>query len=249
MNEAKQAKIIAKVRAASKIVAEINEILKAAIKPGISLLELDSIANKALTAYPGATAAFKNYEGFPNSICASVNDVLVHGVPTNYCLKTGDVISIDFGVKLEGYYGDGAFTIGVGIIDKEKQHLITTTREALAAGIKAAKTGNTTGDIGYAVEQVIKKNHLNLTYEYIGHGIGNKLHLKPAVPNYGQPGKGIKLTEGMTICIEPMVIVGDNKLIVDKTDNWTVRTKDGSLTAHEEHTIVVRSTGGEILTI
>jgi len=206
------------VRKAAGIVAEVHRELKAMIKPGVTTKELDQRANEIIVN-AGAVPTFLGYHGFPATICASVNEVMVHGIPNDTPLQEGDVISVDVGAKIEGYCGDAAFTMGVGSVSERHELLLKASKEALEAGIKAAKAGATTGDVGYAVEQVVKAYGFNVPMEYTGHGIGEEMHMEPYVPNYGKPGAGDLLEEGQTICIEPMLIDGADKLFVDPLDN------------------------------
>lgn len=234
------------IREASKIVALVHKELKLIIKPGVSLLELNDKAEEIILAN-NAIPTFKGYEGFPASICASVNNEMVHGIPTTKTLNDGDIISIDVGVKKNGWNGDAAFTIGVGNISDKAKLLMFVTKEALKESIKFAKPGISLGELGGFIESFALNNGFSAAKEYVGHGIGEKMHEDPLVPNYGFDGGDI-LKEGMVICIEPMFIDGKDKLFTDPLDNWTVRTKHGGLTAHDEHTIVIRKNGGEILT-
>lgn len=234
------------MREAGRIVALVHNELKKIIAPGISLIELNDIAEEIITK-EGGIATFKGFDGYPKSICTSVNEVLVHGIPTNYKLQDGDVISVDVGVIKNGWNGDAAFTVGVGNIKEKNQKLIDVTREALYSAIKFAKPGVSLGELGAHIEKFAKDNKLSSTKQYVGHGIGETMHEDPFVPNYAFNGGEI-LEENMTICIEPMFIDGKDKLFTDPLDGWTVRTKHRGFTAHEEHTIVIRRDGGEILT-
>lgn len=246
MSYVKNEEEIKLIRESSRIVALVHKELKSIIKPGISLLELNDKAEEIILS-EGGIPTFKGYEGFPSSICASINDIMVHGIPTDKTLKEGDIISIDVGVKKEGWNGDAAFTIGVGKTSDKAKLLMETTKIALEESIKFAKPGITLGELGKFIESIATNNGFSVAKEYVGHGIGKEMHEDPLVPNYGFEG-GEVLKEGMTICIEPMIIDGKDDLFIDPLDGWTVRTKHGGLTAHDEHTIVIRKNGGEILT-
>jgi len=234
------------MRAAGKVVAEMHEKIRAAIRPGVTTAELDQIGRTVIDAR-GATSNFLGYHGYPAVICASPNDVIVHGIPGNIVLNEGDIISIDCGAVVEGWHGDAAFTIGVGEIDPEAQRLLDVTEASLMAGIKAMKPNNTLGDVGAAVQAVVEAAGFSVVRDYVGHGIGRKMHEQPEVPNYGTAGKGMTLFEGMTLAIEPMVTMGDYETFVD-SDGWTVLSADGSWAAHFEHTVAIGANGPEILT-
>lgn len=234
------------MRAAGKVVAEMHEKIRAAIRPGVTTAELDQIGRAVIDAR-GATSNFLGYHGYPAVICASPNDVIVHGIPGNIVLNEGDIISIDCGAVVEGWHGDAAFTIGVGEIDPEAQRLLDITEASLMAGIKAMKPNNTLGDVGAAVQAVVEAAGFSVVRDYVGHGIGRKMHEQPEVPNYGTAGKGMTLFEGMTLAIEPMVTMGDYETFVD-SDGWTVLSADGSWAAHFEHTVAIGANGPEILT-
>lgn len=234
------------MRAAGKVVAEMHEKIRAAIRPGVTTAELDQIGRAVIDAR-GATSNFLGYHGYPAVICASPNDVIVHGIPGNIVLNEGDIISIDCGAVVEGWHGDAAFTIGVGEIDPEAQRLLDVTEASLMAGIKAMKPNNTLGDVGAAVQAVVEAAGFSVVRDYVGHGIGRKMHEQPEVPNYGTAGKGMTLFEGMTLAIEPMVTMGDYETFVD-SDGWTVLSADGSWAAHFEHTVAIGANGPEILT-
>lgn len=234
------------MRAAGKVVAEMHEKIRAAIRPGVTTAELDQIGRAVIDAR-GATSNFLGYHGYPAVICASPNDVIVHGIPGNIVLNEGDIISIDCGAVVEGWHGDAAFTIGVGEIDPEARRLLDITEASLMAGIKAMKPNNTLGDVGAAVQAVVEAAGFSVVRDYVGHGIGRKMHEQPEVPNYGTAGKGMTLFEGMTLAIEPMVTMGDYETFVD-SDGWTVLSADGSWAAHFEHTVAIGANGPEILT-
>ncbi len=237
---------IKKMEEAGRIVARVHRELKAMIKPGVTLLELDAKAEEIIKS-EGAIPTFKGFEGFPASICASVNEVMVHGIPTNYELKDGDIISVDVGALKDGWNGDAAFTKAVGTVSSKVQNLLDVTKEALAAGIKFAKPGVALGELGAEIESYAIKNGYTAARDFVGHGIGETMHEEPYVPNYGFKG-GMRLQEGMTICIEPMFIDGPDDLFIDPLDKWTVRPKHGGLTTHDEHTILITKDGGRILT-
>ena len=234
------------MRAAGRVVAEMHETIRAAIRPGVSTLELDRIGRDVIERR-GATSNFLGYHGFPAVICASPNDVIVHGIPDDTVLVDGDIISIDCGAIVEGWHGDAAFTAGVGEISAESARLLIVTEKSLYAGIAAMVEGNRIGDIGAAVQGVAESAGFTIVEEYVGHGIGRAMHESPEVPNYGTPGKGGKLYRGMTLAIEPMVNAGTAETFLTE-DGWTVVTADRGLSAHFEHTIVIGDNGPEILT-
>lgn len=231
---------------AGAVVAEVLAEVRAAAVPGVSLLELDRIA-ATIIRDRGCTPSFLGYHGFPASICTSPNNAIVHGIPDGYRLKDGDVLSIDAGAIYNGWHGDAAVTFAIGDVPDEVEMLIAATREALDAGIEAARPGNRVGDIGAAVSSVAAPRELGVVQEYVGHGIGRAMHEEPQIPNYGTPGKGLKLKAGMAVAIEPMFNLGgqETKLL---DDEWTVVTADGSLSAHFEHTVAVTKDGPEVLT-
>lgn len=231
---------------AGRIVARVHRELKKMIKPGTTLLELDARAEELIIS-EGGIPTFKGFEGFPNSICASVNDALVHGIPTDYALKEGDIVSIDVGVIKNGWNGDAAFTKAVGQVPKEVETFLNTTKEALAAAIRFVKPGVSLGELGFLIESFALQKGYSVTRQYVGHGIGEQMHEDPYVPNYGHK-DGYILKEGMVICIEPMFIMGPDDLETDLVDKWTVRSKRGDLTAHDEHTVLIEKDGGRILT-
>lgn len=232
--------------AAGRIVALAIQRLKEAIRPGVTTRELDRIAED-LIVNAGAAPAFKGYRGFPASICTSVNHQVVHGIPGPYTLKIGDIVSIDIGTIYNGYYGDAAFTCGVGEITVEARRLIEVTRQSLYEGIKLAMEGNRLSDISHAVQNVVEGSGYSVVRDYVGHGIGQNMHEDPQIPNFGMPGKGPRLKEGMVLAIEPMVNIGGYHVRTLK-DNWTVVTADSSLSAHFEHTIAITEDGPRILT-
>lgn len=239
---------IEKIAQASKLTADTLSLLEKTVKPGISTLELDRIAEEYIRAHGGIPSC-KGYEGYPTSLCTSVNDMVVHGIPSaKKILRKGDIISIDLVVELNGYMGDSCITIPVGHTNKKNLQLIEVTEQALFAGIKQAVPGNHVGDIGYAVEKTVKPYGYGVLREYVGHGIGTDMHEDPEIPNYGTPGHGPRLEEGMVICIEPMITMGSAEILTLR-DGWGVVTADGKPAAHIEHTVVVTKDGPRILTL
>lgn len=237
---------IALMREAGRITALAHKAVADAIQPGVTLKELDDIAYQTITA-AGAIPSFKGYEGFPGSICSSVNEVLVHGIPNEYALKEGDIVSIDIGACYKGYHGDCAYTHPVGQISLEAKKLLEVTQQSLYEGLKMVKPNNHLGDISHAIQTYAESFGYSLPIEFGGHGIGNELHEDPSIPNVGNPDTGIILKKGMCLAIEPMVNIGKPHTRVLK-DGWTVVSKDRSLTAHFEHTVVITEEGYEILT-
>jgi len=231
-----------------KILGATIETLRAAVRPGISTGELDDVAEEFIRSHEGATPAFKGLYGFPGSICSSVNQEIVHGIPSRKrVLKEGDIVSLDVGVGYKGYFTDSASTVPVGQISAEAQRLLDVTQASLEAGIAAATVGNHIGDIGAAVQQVVEAAGFSVVRDLVGHGIGVEFHEEPQVPNYGKPKRREKLVPGLTIAIEPMVNVGAP---ATKTlpDRWTIVTLDGSLSAHFEHTVAITEDGPRVLT-
>lgn len=236
------------MKEAGRIVAVAHRLVKNAIKPGISTLELDRIAEDAIRAL-GATPSFKGYNGFPGSICASVNHEVIHGIPkADTILKNGDIISIDIGANYKGYHGDSAMTHGVGVVSSEAMRLMEATKESLYKGLEFAKPMNRLSDISHAIEQYVITLGFSVVREFTGHGIGKNLHEDPQIPNYGEAGHGPILRPGMTLAIEPMVNAGIHFVRI-LSDNWTTVTADNSCSAHFEHTIVITNDGYKILTI
>lgn len=229
-----------------KILATVLQKISQMVKPGISTLELDRSAEDLILSY-GAKPAFKGYANFPYSLCTSVNEEVVHCYPSNRILKEGDIVCLDLGVLYKGYNTDSAITVPVGNVSFEAQRLIKITKKALYIGIKEVKAGGYTGDIGCAIEKFITNQQLGLVRDLTGHGIGRVVHEDPAVPNYGKKKSGVKLQEGMTICIEPMVMLGNHKLKKAK-DKYGFSADDNSLSAHFEHTIAITKNGARILT-
>ncbi|MFD0716713.1 type I methionyl aminopeptidase [Paenibacillus sp. GCM10027626] len=234
------------MREAGRIVADTHRVLKQAIRPGITTLELDSIAEKYIRSQ-NAVPSFKGYNGFPGSICVSVNEELVHGIPGARKLNDGDIISIDIGAQYEGYHGDSAWTYGVGTISDEAQRLLDVTEESLYAGLALVKPDVRLFTISHAIQKVIEAAGFSVVREYVGHGIGANLHEEPQIPNYGIPDRGPRLKPGMVLAIEPMVNIGE-RYVRTLGDDWTVVTQDGSWCAHFEHTVAVTADGCEILT-
>jgi len=227
---------------ASRVVAEALDIVRKAVQPGITTEELDSIAEQEIRVR-GALPAFKGYRNYPRTLCASVNDQVVHGIPSKRKLKEGDIIGLDLGAIVGGFYGDSAVTVAVGSVSDATEKLVQVTKEALHLGIAQAIVGNRLSDVSYAVQQHVESAGFSVVTEFVGHGIGRQLHEEPQVPNYGKPGQGPRLQPGMVLAIEPMVNMGRSAVrILD--DRWTAVTVDGSLSAHFEHTIAIQPTGG-----
>lgn len=235
------------MRQAGKVVGDTLLKLEEIVRPGITTAKIDEIAEEFITKQ-GAKPSFKGYGGFPASICTSINEEVVHGIPTNRVLNEGDIISIDCGAILNGYQGDAARTIPVGKVSSEIMKLIEVTKESFFKGVEKAVVGNKLTDISYAVQQHIENNKFSVVRDYVGHGIGRDMHEDPQVPNFGKPGKGPKLVSGMVLAIEPMVNIGGFKVIT-KPNGWTVVTVDGSLSAHYENTVAILKEGPEILTL
>ena len=229
----------------AQIVADTLDMISGKVESGISLLKLDMLAEEFIRSH-GAIPAFKGYMGFPATLCISVDDEVVHGIPSNKILSDGQIVGIDCGALKNGYYGDSARTFAVGNISDEDKDLLSATQEALNLGIKEAVSGNYVSDIGHAIQTYIEPKGYSIVRELVGHGIGTNLHEDPQVPNYGEPGKGIMLKEGMCLAIEPMINIG-TKEVYTLNDGWTVKTKDGFNSAHFEHTIAIRKDGPEVL--
>ncbi|KPK41232.1 MAG: methionine aminopeptidase [Omnitrophica WOR_2 bacterium SM23_29] len=237
---------VAKIEAACLLVVKTLEFLETKIKPGITTLELDSLACDYILQQ-GGVPAFKGYKGFPGNICTSINEIIVHGIPGKRDLKQGDIISVDVGVKLNGYYGDAAITFPVGEISEEARRLLKVTEQSLYDGIDKARPDNRLSDISHAIQRHVESHGFSIVREFVGHGIGSKMHEDPQIPNFGEPGMGPRLKAGMVFAIEPMVNLGTYKAeILD--DGWTAVTKDRKISAHFEHTICVGEDGPEILT-
>lgn len=237
---------ITRMKVASSIVAEILCGLRALVKPGVSTFELDQYAATEAKKL-GAKCAFRGYHNYPNSLCCSPNEQVVHGIPSKSALKSGDIVSLDFGVLIDGFYGDSAITVPVGDVSSTAKNLITATEEALFAAIDVAIPGNRLGDISFAVQDYVENRGFSVVRDFVGHGIGRNLHEDPQIPNYGLPSKGVKLREGMVFAIEPMINEKSHEVKILE-DNWTVVTCDGGLSAHFEHTVAITANGPEILT-
>ncbi len=251
MSMLKSSREIALLRESADLVARTLAEVASHVFPGQETRELDRIAEEFIRDH-GAKPAFKGYRvpkisPFPGTLCISVNDVVVHGFPGNYILQEGDLVSVDCGVSLNGYFGDSAYTFGVGELSSEQIRLCTTTYEALQLGIAAATPSGTVGDIGFAVQKHCEAHGLGVVRALVGHGIGSKLHENPQVPNFGKPRKGHRLRTGMTICIEPMINLGAPEVLIDP-DGWTVRSADGTASAHYEHMVCIHPSGSEVLT-
>ena len=234
------------MRRAGVIVAETLRALRKMVTPGVSTLELDAYAEKTIRS-AGAYPTFKGYRGFPASICASVNDEVVHGIPSTRQLREGDIIKIDCGATLDGYVGDAAITVSVGNVNPEIEKLMQVTRDSLFCAVQQMVPGNRLYDVSYAVQKHVEENGFSVVRDFCGHGIGQRMHEDPQVPNYGRPGTGLKLKEGLVLAIEPMVNVGTHEVNI-LPDGWTVKTKDGKPSCHFEHTIAVTEDGPVVLT-
>ncbi|CAN5442979.1 MAG: type I methionyl aminopeptidase [Acidobacteria bacterium] len=237
---------IEKMRVSNGLVAEVLAHLATLVVPGVTTLDLDVEAEKLVRA-AGAVPAFKGYRGFPSTLCVSVNEEVVHGIPSKRRLVEGEIISVDMGVKLDGFYGDSAVTLPVGKISPEAAHLLRVTEESLEKAIEQVKVGGRVSDIGHAIQQHVEANGFSVVRQFVGHGIGASLHEEPQIANYGAPGRGPRLAEGMTLAIEPMVNMGGQAVKV-LGDGWTAVTKDGSWSAHFEHTVAVTKDGPLVLT-
>jgi len=237
---------IEKMSKAGRIVAEVLDAIKGIIQAGITTKEVENFAEERVIAL-GGKSAFKGYKGYPASICTSINEQVVHGIPSSYKLKDGDIISIDLGVYYAGFYGDGAVTIPVGKLDDQTANLLRVTEESLYLGIENAIVGNRVSDISYPIQKHVEKNGFSVVRSFVGHGIGRELHEEPQVPNYGTPGNGPRLREGMTLAIEPMVNAGAFEVKVLE-DGWTAITSDGKRSAHFEHTVLITLDKPRILT-
>jgi methionyl aminopeptidase len=234
------------MRVACRIVAEILEKLRSLIRPGITTVDLDRFASDQAKKQ-NAKCAFNGYHNYPNSLCCSPNNQVVHGLPSAVPLKSGDIISLDFGVVYDGFFGDAAITVPVGDVSADIKKLVTATEQSLYAAIDKAVIGNRLGDISFAVQSYVEEKGYSVVKDFVGHGIGTSLHEDPQIPNYGVAGKGVKLKSGMVLAIEPMINEKSHEVVV-LDDNWTVVTRDGGLSAHFEHTVAVTENGPEILT-
>jgi methionyl aminopeptidase len=243
----KSSQEIEKMRRAGRVVREVLELVRGRVRPGVTTLDLEKAAEARLKEL-GVKAAFKGYHGYPCVLCTSVNSEVVHGIPSaKRVLKQGDIVSVDFGVVVDGYYGDSAITVPVGEIDADAARLLRVTEASLHAGIAAVKPGNTLGDVGAAVQGVVEREGFSVVRDFVGHGIGANMHEDPQVPNFGKAGQGLKLKPGMVIAIEPMVNAGRPDVMV-MDDGWTAVAKDGSMSAHFEHTVAVTADGARVLT-
>ena len=237
------------MRRANVIVAEVLQDLKRRVAPGVTTLELDTIAEE-MTLKRKAIPAFKGYSVggrvYPRCLCASVNEEIVHGIPSNRALREGDIVGLDYGVIYEGFYGDSAITVGVGKVNAQAQRLMDVTEQSLYKGIEQLHDGKRLGDLGSVVQKIAEDAGFSVVRAFVGHGIGKKLHEEPPVPNYGEPDRGLRLKEGMVLAIEPMVNAGSHEVEI-KEDGWTAVTKDGSLAAHFEHSVAITKSGPVIL--
>jgi len=243
----KSAAELARMRAANELVADVLAELREMVRPGVTTAELDRFAEGRVRA-AGAVPAFKGYHGFPATLCTSVNEEVIHGIPSARSLSRGDIVSIDIGVLLDGFYGDAAITVPLGPVDDRVAELLRVTEESLYRGIEKARVGARVSDIGHAVQRHVEAHGFSVVREFVGHGVGAALHEEPQVPNYGPSGRGPRLAEGMTLAIEPMVAMGRAAVKV-LGDGWTAVTKDGSLAAHFEHTVAVTAGGPVIMTV
>ena len=242
----KSKKELEKMRAAGRLIGLVREELRRMVEPGVATIELDRAAEKMICD-AGAQPTFKGYHGFPYSICASVNEQVVHGFPSDYQLKEGDIFSMDLGATLAGFVGDTATTIPVGRVSEELLTLIRVTEECLNRAIEQCRSGKHLGDIGWAVQEHAEAHGYSIVRDYVGHGIGRRMHEDPQIPNYGQPGKGVKIKNGYVFAVEPMINLGAHHTKV-LADRWTVVTLDGKPSAHSEHTIAITEEGPEVLT-
>ncbi|OUN00799.1 MAG: type I methionyl aminopeptidase [Firmicutes bacterium ZCTH02-B6] len=238
---------IALLRQACRVVAQAHDMLRERLRPGVTTGQIDAWVEEFLLRH-GARPAFKGYRGYPATSCTSVNDEVVHGIPGERVLQEGDIIAVDIGAFVDGFCGDMAWTYPIGAVSELAQKLLRVTEEALYKGIEQAIVGRRLSDIGHAIQQHVEEAGFSVVRDFVGHGIGRAMHEEPQIPNYGPPGRGVRLKEGMTLAIEPMVNAGDWRVRVLE-DNWTVVTADGSLSAHFEHTVAVRPGQAEILTL
>ena len=237
---------IAKMAAAGRVVAETIAHVGEQIEPGITTGELDRIADEHIRSLGGVPTS-QDYRGYPKAICISPNDMVVHGIPDQFVVEDGNLVTIDVGVTLDGYIADSAYTFGVGAIGEEDQRLLDVAQDALATGIADAVVGNRVGDISHAIQELVEGAGFSVIRSLVGHGVGRHYHEDPHIPNFGEPGRGPRLSEGMTIAIEPMITAGSD-MVVMMDDGWTIRTADGSMSAHFEHTIAIMPDGPRILT-
>ena len=238
---------LALMKEPGRIVGKVLREIEAYVKPGVSTLELNSIVEEIILA-EGATPSFKNYNGFPAAACISVDDVVVHGIPSIKVLKEGEIVSIDVGAYKNGFHGDAARTFAVGEISPAKQKLIDVTKQSFFEGLKFVKIGGKLGDVSHAIQAYVEKYGYGVVREMVGHGIGRRLHEDPSIPNYGTAGTGFTLRKGYALAIEPMITLGDHHITIDR-DGWTCRTRDGLPSAHYENTVIITDNGVEILTL
>jgi methionyl aminopeptidase len=242
----KSAREIEKMAAAGGLVAETIAHVGGLLRPGVTTQELDDAAGAFIREHGGIPTS-EGYKGYPKAICVSVNDVVVHGIPDELAVSDGDLVTIDVGVTLDGYIADSAYTFGVGDIAADDQRLLDVAQDALAAGIAEAVVGNRVGDVSSAIQEVVEDGGFSVVRSLVGHGVGRHYHEDPHIPNFGEPGRGPRLSEGMTIAIEPMITAGSSEVRVEG-DGWTIRTTDGSMSAHFEHTVAITADGPKILT-
>ncbi|GAB6099868.1 type I methionyl aminopeptidase [Halanaerocella petrolearia] len=234
------------MKRAGEVVAKTHNMLAEEIEPGITTQEIDQLAEEFILDQ-GAKPAFKGYQGFPNTVCVAINEQVVHGIPSSNALESGDIIGLDIGAIVDGYYGDAAQTLAVGEVSSETEQLLEVTEESLFKGIEQVKSGNRISDISHAVQEYVEEYGYSVVRKFVGHGVGKKMHESPQIPNFGAPGRGPRLKEGMVLAIEPMVNIGTHK-VKTLDDGWTVITQDRELSAHFEHTVAVTETGPQILT-
>jgi methionyl aminopeptidase len=236
------------MREGGRITAACLRVLAQGVRPGVTTKELDSLAEEFILSR-GGTPEFKGYQGFPASICASPNAMIVHGIPGSYRLKEGDIISLDVGVRYEGFVTDSATTVAVGEVPEEIHRLLKTTKRCLKAATEQARAGNRLGDIGHAIQALAESRGYGVVRDLVSHGVGRKMHEEPQIPNYGHPGTGARLLPGMTFAIEPMITLGGYDIRISEWDHWSIYTADGSLAAHSEHTVAVTENGPWVLTV
>jgi methionyl aminopeptidase len=243
----KSASELESMREGGRITAACLRMLVESVRPGVTTKELDAMAEEFISGH-GGRPEFKGYQGFPASICSSPNAMIVHGIPGAYRLKEGDIISLDVGVRYEGFVTDSAITAAVGEIPPETERLLETTRRCLEAAIEQMRAGNRLGDLGHAIQSLAERRGYGVVRDLVSHGVGRKMHEDPQIPNYGQPGTGARLLPGMTFAIEPMITLGTYDIRISEWDGWSIYTADGSLSAHFEHTVAVTDDGPRVLT-
>ncbi len=246
MIELKSSSQLGLMRRAGQIVAEVLARLREAVRPGISTLELDALAEAKIVRL-GGQPAFKGYRGFPGSLCTSINEQVVHGIPSTRRLQSGDIVGLDVGAVVEGYYGDAAITVAVDGVDEGVAKLLTVTEQALSEGIAQVKPGNRLSDVSHAIQGCVERNSYSVVRDFVGHGIGTQLHEPPQIPNYGRAGFGPELKVGMVLAIEPMVNIGAPDVLLSADDGWTARTRDGSRSAHFEVCVAITEDGPQVL--